>query len=187
MVEALMAFFILGIVSAAIGAFLSAFSMRGIQQLRLSDPAIEAIVAMRRLGTIAPNMRCVLLTEETRALLWMSDDNPNLAVNSSEVGLLRFDATTAELVLESLDLAALLANPALELSFEEGDYATIFDEFGRLRSAGLLRQRVLAEGLQSVEFQTPTGAQGTAHSRFRANDYETLAVIAPIPLEVPLR
>jgi len=187
MVEVLMAVLILGIVSAAIGAFLSAVGMRGTRQLRLSDPAIEAIVAMRRLGTIAPNMRCVLLTEETRALVWTSDDNPNLAVNLSEVGLLRFDAANAELLLESLDRAALLANPALELEFEEGDYATVFEEFDRLRAAGSLRQRVLAEGLQSVEFQTPTGAAGTAQSRFRANDYETLAVIAPIPLEVPLR
>lgn len=187
MVEVLMAVLILGIVSAAIGAFLSAVASRGTQQLRLSDPAMEAIVAMRRLGTIAPNMRCVLLAEETRALVWMSDDNPNLAVNLSEVGLLRFDAADAELVLESLDRGALLANPALELEFEEGDYATIFEDFDRLRSAGSLRQRVLAEGLESVGFQTPTGAQGTAQSRFRANDYETLAVIAPVPLEVPQR
>jgi prepilin-type N-terminal cleavage/methylation domain-containing protein len=187
MVEVLVAVLILGIVSAAIGAFLSAVGTRGTAQLRLSDPAIEAVVAMRRLGTVAPNMRCVLLTEETRALLWLSDENPNLAVNLSEVGLIRFDAANAELVLESLDRAALLANPALELEFDDGTYADIFEEFDRLRSAGSLRQRLLAEGLQSVEFETPASAQGTARSRFRANDYETLAVIAPIPLEVPLR
>lgn len=187
MVEVLMAVLILGVVGAAIGAFLSSVGSRGTQQLRLSDPAIEAVVAMRRLGTIAPNMRCVLLAEESRALIWMSDDNPNLAVNASEVGLLRFDPANAELVLESLDRAALLADPTLESEFEDGAYAAIFGEFDRLRSAGALAQRVLAEGLQSIEFETPARAPGTAQTRFRANDYETLAVIAPIPLEVPLR
>ncbi len=187
MIEVMVAVLLLGIVSAAIVAFLGAASSRGSRMLRLSDPALEAVVAIRRLGTIAPNMRCVLLVEETRALVWMSDDNPNLAVNLSEVGLLRFESADAELLLETLDRAALLADPALDTAFDRNDYAALFEEFDQLRSSGSLTQRVLAEALQSIDFDVPTGAEGTARARFRASEYETLAVIAPIPLELPLR
>lgn len=187
MVEVVLALLFLGIVSAAIGGFLSAVGMRGAQQLRLSDPAIEAIVAMRRLGTIAPEIRFVLLAEQGHALVWLHDDNPNSAVNTSEVGLVRFDASNAELVLETVNRAALLANPTLESEYASDEYAGIVADFDTLRASGALVQRVLAEGLQSVEFTVPNAAPGTAEARFRANDYETLAVIAPIPLEEPLR
>ena len=187
MIEVVMAVLFLGIVSAAITGFLSAVGMRGAQQLRMSDPAIEAIVAMRRLGTLAPGIRCVLFADDQRAVLWLSDDNPNTAVNTSEVGLLRFDEANAELVLETLDRGALLADPLLEEEYEDGNYELILEDFDHLRTAGTLVQRMLAEGLQSIEFETIETAPNTAMVRFRADDYETLALIAPIPLEVPLR
>ena len=182
-----MAVLVLGIVSAAIAGFLSAVGMRGARQLRMSDPAIEAILAMRRLGTISPGIRCVLFADDQRAVLWLSDDNPNTAVNTTEVGVLRFDAANAELVLETLDRRVLLANPLLEEEYEDGQYALVLKDFDRLRTAGSLVQRVLAEGLQSIEFDTTSTAPNTAMVRFRADDYETVALVAPIPLEVPLR
>lgn len=187
MVEVMMAVLLLGIVSAAIGGFLSAVGMRGAQQMRPSDPAMEAIVAMRRLGTIAPGVRCVLFADQGRCLIWLHDDNPNRAVNTTEVGLLRFDAANAELVLETVDRAAVFAVPTLESEYEEGGSAGILDDFDNLRANGSLVQRVLAEGLESVVFETPAAASGTAQARFVSQGSETLAVIAPIPLEVPLR
>lgn len=182
-----MAVLILGIVAAGIGGFLSAVGARGSRQLRMADPAIEAVIAIRRLGTLAPAIRCVLLVDQQRAIVWLCDDNPNSAVNTSEIGLLRFDEANDELVLETLDRRALLGKPALEQEYEDGKYAAVFTDFDGLRKDGVLVQRVLAEGLESVEFTMPTAARGTAEARFRANDYETLAVIAPMPVEEPLR
>ena len=88
---------------------------------------------------------------------------------------------------ETVDRAAVFAVPTLESEYEEGGYAGILDDFDNLRANGSLVQRVLAEGLESVVFETPAAASGTAQARFVSQGSETLAVIAPIPLEVPLR
>jgi hypothetical protein len=187
MVEVLMAVLLLGLVSAAIASFLMAVGARAGPNQRLSDPALEAIVAVRRLGAIAPGIRCVLATESDRALVWLSDDIPNFAVEAREIGLVRFDAENGELLLEMIAPDALRDDPTLDAEYEQGSYGGVFADFDELRSEGVLVQRVLAEGVQTVRFEAPRDAPNTAQARFRSNEYETLAVIAPIPLEVPLR
>ena len=187
MIEVVLALLFLGIVSAAISGFLSAVMTRGVQQIRLSDPAIEAVVAMRRLGAIAPEIRCALVANEDGAVLWLSDEKANLAVNASEIGLLRFDAANAELLLEVLDHGALGADPTLEAEYAQGTYGDIMADFAALRAEGSLAQRVLAEGLESVEFEIPEGGPGTVRVRFRAGGYETLGIVTPTPVEEPMR
>jgi prepilin-type N-terminal cleavage/methylation domain-containing protein len=187
MIEVLLAVALLGIVSSAIVGFMSAVAARGGQSLRQSEPAIDASLAMQRLSVIAPAIRCSLATSETTAILWLSDDIPNFGVEASEVGVLRFVTADSELVLETIDRAALSSDMGLDRTFPEDSLGDIAGYFDTLRAAGRLRQRILAENLEDVAFETPADAVGTAVARFRASDRETLAILSPIPLELPLR
>lgn len=150
LIEVLVASALLGLVGVAALSFLSAVATGTAARTRLSDPAIEATLAGRRLAALAPAMRAVLQTEDAAAAVWLSDRVPSRTVHLSELGCIRFDAARGELVLEMVPESRFEEDRALELEFAADD-----DFLGALdaaRADGLLATALLAEGVGHAEF-----------------------------------
>ena len=184
LLEVMLAVGLLGVAGAGIVTFLGAFASGSDARARVSDPALEATLAVRRLGALAPDFRTVLAADKDQAVLWLSDRVPSRTVHLSELGCLRVDAARGELLLETVDDAALTADRSLETEFAARD--NFLAAVASAREAGILRVRVLAEGLESAAFRAAesrhavvleVGAAGTTSG----------VVITPAHAEEPLR
>ncbi|MEY5031498.1 MAG: hypothetical protein RL354_529 [Planctomycetota bacterium] len=184
LLEVTMAVGLLGVVGAGIVTFLGAFATGTEARARVSDPALEATLALRRLDAIAPGFRTVLAADAEQAVLWLSDRVPSRTVHLSELGCVRIDRARGELLLETIDDAALAADRSLETEFALRD--DFIAAIASARDAGILRPRVLAEGLESAAFR----AAASRHSvvlEVGAAGATSGVVLSPARPEEPLR
>jgi len=184
LVEVLVATGILGLIGAGIVGFLGAFASGASTRARISDPALEGVLALRRLDRLVPALRTVLASDETTAVLWTSDRVPSRTVHLSELACLRIDSERRELVLESIDASAFLSDRSLETEFDARD--DFQAAIAQARRAGLLRARILAEGFDRASF-----AAGKTRSsvvlELSAAGAASSVVISPANPEEPLR
>jgi prepilin-type N-terminal cleavage/methylation domain-containing protein len=184
LIEVMLAVGLVGVVGAGILAFLGAFATGAGARARVSDPALEATLAVRRLQAIVPDFRTVLAADKTSAVLWTSDRVPSRTVHLSEIACLRVDAAGGELLLETVDDAALVADRSLETEFRASDdfHAAIVSA----RKAGILRTRVLAEGLESATFSAAKSRSAVV-LEVGAAGATSGVVLSPAHPEEPLR
>ena len=184
LIEVMLAVGLVGMVGAGILAFLSAFATSADARARVSDPALEASLALRRFDAIVAGFRTVLAADEHHAVLWVSDRVPSRTVHLSELGCLRVDESRGELLLETIDESALVADQSLETEFRASD--DFLAAVSSARNAGILHTRVLAEGLDSARFS----AARSRHSvvlEVGAAGATSGVVLAPAHPEEPLR
>ena len=184
LIEVTLAVALLGVVGTGLMTFLSAFASGSQSRVRVSDPALEATLAMRRLNAIAPDFRTVLAANKTCAVLWLSDRVPSRTVHLSELGCLRVDTKHGELLLDTIDESALIADRALETEFAAGD--DFLGAIASARTAGLLRTRVLAEGLDCASFSAAS-ARSCVVLEVGAAGATSGVVLSPARPEEPLR
>ncbi|MFM7051738.1 MAG: type II secretion system protein J [Planctomycetota bacterium] len=183
MIEVLMATALLGVVGAGIAGFLSAMASGTSARGRVSDPALEGAIAMRRFEAFAPSARCVLEFRHDAAAVWLHDDLPSRTVHTSEIGWLRFDEAHGEIVFERLDPAALALDRSLETEHDaDSDFMALL---GSLRRANALRTTVLSEGLDRVNFHE-TAAPTRATVELSAGGARATVALATLG-EEPLR
>lgn len=184
LIEVMIAVGLVGVVGAGILAFLGAFASGAGTRARVSDPALEATLAVRRLQAIVPDFRTVLAADTQRAVLWVSDRVPSRTVHLSEIACLRVDAEGGELVLDTVDDAALVADRSLETEFRASD--DFLAAIESARKAGVLRTRVLAEGLESATFSAAK-SRSSVVLEVGAAGASSGVVLAPAHAEEPLR
>lgn len=184
LVEVIVATALLAVVGTAIVAFLGAFADGAGRRERISDPAIEGVLAARRLSAVAPALRCALAAEPERAAVWLSDAIASRSVHLSELGWVRFDPTTGEILLEQVDPEAFAADPGLETEFPaRTEFLAILDE---LRADGLVVATVLAEGLDAAHLSTG-GPPGTLDLELAAGDATSRIALTGESPQEPLR
>jgi prepilin-type N-terminal cleavage/methylation domain-containing protein len=184
LIEVMLAVGLVGVVGAGILAFLSAFATGASARARVSDPALEATLAVRRLNAIVPDFRTVLAADKRSAILWVSDRVPSRTVHLSELACLRVDGARGELLLDTIDDSALVADRSLETEFRASDdFLAAFDS---AREAGIVRSRVLAEGLDSVSFSAARSRSAVV-LEVGAAGATSGVVLSPARPEEPLR
>lgn len=187
LIEVMIAVMLVGIVGTAVLAFLTALARGGEARGQLSDPAVESVLASRRIDTLIPGFRAVLLASGDSALIWTTDRIASRSVHLSETALVRFDPDEQELVLETPRSAAFFDDRALEREFLTGQYASVLGTFDTLRESGRLEREILAEGLDSIQLSTVLGSPGVADVLL-ANEFASAGFrLAPVALEEPLR
>lgn len=184
LIEVMIAVGLVGIVGAGILAFLSAFATSAGARARVSDPALEATLAARRLNAIVPDFRTVLAADKRSAVLWVSDRVPSRTVHLSELACLRVDAERGELLLDTVDDSALVADRSLETEFRASD--DFQAAMASAREAGILRTRVLAEGLDSASFSAAKSRSAVV-LEVGAAGATSGVVLSPARPEEPLR
>jgi prepilin-type N-terminal cleavage/methylation domain-containing protein len=184
LIEVMLAVGLVGIVGAGILAFLSAFATGASARVRVSDPALEATLAVRRLNSIVPDFRTVLAADTQNAVLWISDRVPSRTVHLSELACLRIDGARGELLLDTIDDSALVADRSLETEFRASD--DFQAAFASARDAGIVRSRVLAEGLDSVSFSAARSRSAVV-LEVGAAGATSGVVLSPARPEEPLR
>lgn len=184
LVEVVVATALLGVVGAGVATFLGAFATGTEARARVSDPALEATLAIRRIEALAPGLRTVLEADSTRAVLWMSDRVPSCTVHLSELGCLRIDSARGELLLETIDEAAFAADRSLEVEFRSGD--DFLAAIESARSEGLLRAHLIAEGLETASFSA-AGTRSSVVLEVAAAGATSGVVLTPAHPEEPLR
>lgn len=184
LIEVMLAVGLVGIVGAGILAFLSAFATGASARVRVSDPALEATLAVRRLNSIVPDFRTVLAADTQNAVLWISDRVPSRTVHLSELACLRIDGARGELLLDTIDDSALVADRSLETEFRASD--DFQAAFASAREAGIVRSRVLAEGLDSVSFSAARSRSAVV-LEVGAAGATSGVVLSPARPEEPLR
>lgn len=184
LIEVMLAVGLVGVVGAGILAFLSAFASGASARVRVSDPALEATLAVRRLNSIVPDFRTVLAADTQNAVLWVSDRVPSRTVHLSELACLRVDGARGELLLETIDDSALVADRSLETEFRASD--DFQAAFASAREAGIVRSRVLAEGLDSVSFSAARSRSAVV-LEVGAAGATSGVVLSPARPEEPLR
>ncbi|MEY4118679.1 MAG: hypothetical protein RLZZ116_2007 [Planctomycetota bacterium] len=184
LIEVMLAVGLVGVVGAGILAFLSAFATGASARVRVSDPALEATLAVRRLNSIVPDFRTVLAADTQNAVLWVSDRVPSRTVHLSELACLRVDGARGELLLETIDDSALVADRSLETEFRASD--DFLAAFASAREAGIVRSRVLAEGLDSVSFSAARSRSAVV-LEVGAAGATSGVVLSPARPEEPLR
>ena len=117
-------------------------------------------------------------------MLWLSDRVPSRTVHLSELGCLRVDTKHGELLLDTIDESALIADRALETEFAAGD--DFLGAIASARTAGLLRTRVLAEGLDCASFSAAS-ARSCVVLEVGAAGATSGVVLSPARPEEPLR
>jgi len=184
LVEVVVATGILGLVGAGIVSFLGAFATSAGARTRVSDPALEGALALRRIERIVPALRTVLSVDDGAAVLWASDRVPSRTVHLSELACLRVDADRGELLLEMIDEAALLEDRSLETEFEaRDDFRAAVDA---ARRAGLLRAHVIAEGLDGATLSLGRTRSSVVLALTAAGAASSV-VLSPASPEEPLR
>ena len=184
LIEVMLAVGLVGVVGAGILAFLSAFATGASARVRVSDPALEATLAVRRLNSIVPDFRTVLAADTQNAVFWVSDRVPSRTVHLSELACLRVDGARGELLLETIDDSALVADRSLETEFRASD--DFQAAFASAREAGIVRSRVLAEGLDSVSFSAARSRSAVV-LEVGAAGATSGVVLSPARPEEPLR
>lgn len=193
LIEVTLAAGLLAIVGLAVVAFLSAFARGAQTRVRVSDPAIEGALLVERLRALHPTMRATLASDDRLAALWLSDRVPSRTVHLSELGWLRFDATTGDVLLDRIETDRFLDDRTLESEFSSSnDFLALHDEVVR---EGLLATTILAEGLDDVRFVPPPRAsRGETSLSLRNLTIELEAeravarlVVSPTNPEEPLR
>jgi len=184
LVEVVVATGILGLIGAGVVAFLGAFASGASTRAKVNDPALEGAIALRRLERLVPALRTVLAADETTAVLWASDRVPSRTVHLSELACVRVDADRRELLLETVDEEALLADRSLETEFAaRDDFRAALDA---ARKAGLLRARILAEGFDRASF-TAGKSRSSVVLELSAAGAASSVVLSPAHAEEPLR
>jgi len=184
LIEVMIAVGLVGIVGAGILAFLGAFATSAGARARVSDPALEAALAARRLDAIVPDFRTVLAADKRSAVLWVSDRVPSRTVHLSELACLRVDSERGELLLDTIDDSALVADRSLETEFRASD--DFHAAMTSAREAGILRTRVLAEGLDSASFSAAKSRSAVV-LEVGAAGATSGVVLSPARPEEPLR
>lgn len=190
LLEVMVAVGLLAIVGLAVVAFITAFA-RGTQaRSRVSDPAIEGALLVERLRALHPTTRITLASQDHLAALWLSDRVPSCTVHLSELGWLRFDADSGDVVLERIEEDRFLDDRALESEFaSSADFLALRDD---MVDEGLLVSTILAEGLDDVRFVPMPRAQRGEPKAELVIEFEAERAVARLVLshanpEEPLR
>jgi len=186
LIEVMFAVLLMGFVGLAISGFLSAFASGTDARTNMNDPAIESTLATRRLTMLAPGFCWVLEANPGNAAIWLSDTVPSRSVHLSELGLIRFDESTGELVYEFVDPAFLRESYRLnaELPLASTDFVAVM---GEQRAEGRLLRHILAEGIDEVAMTTNGAAPGTARLGITINGFSATISLSPPFLEEPLQ
>jgi hypothetical protein len=186
MIEVMFAVLLMGVVGVAISGFLSAFAAGTDARTNMNDPAIESTLATRRLTMLAPGFCWVLEANPGAAAIWLSDTVPSRSVHLSELGLVRFDDTTGELVYEFVDPVFLRESYKLnaELPLSSTDYIALMDE---QRIEGRLLRHILAEGIDEVAITTNGVPAGQARISVTIDGFSAAISLSPPFLEEPLQ
>ena len=104
----------------------------------------------------------------------------------SELGLVRFDDTTGELVYEFVDPVFLRESYKLnaELPLSSTDYIAMMDE---QRIEGRLLRHILAEGIDEVAITTNGVPAGQARISVTIDGFSAAISLSPPFLEEPLQ
>ncbi|MBI1304528.1 MAG: hypothetical protein GC172_12200 [Phycisphaera sp.] len=186
LIEVMFAVLLMGVVGLAISGFLSAFAAGTDARANMNDPAIESTLATRRLTMLAPGFCWVLQSNPGSAAIWLSDTVPSRSVHLSELGLVRFDETTGELVYEFVDPAFLRESYKLnaELPLSSTDYIALMDE---QRNEDRLLRHILAEGIDEVVITTSGVPEGQARISVTIDGFSAAISLSPPFLEEPLQ
>lgn len=187
LVEVLFASLLFAVVGSAILGFLGATAEGGQARQRISDPALESVLALRRFRTAAPEFRTVLAADDTQALVWLHDLVPSRSVHTSELGVLRFDEDERVLVLEFVAPAGLAADRSLEQEFDADATDAMLATMDGLREDGLLVRVVLAEGLDEIVFAEERSNSAAVRLEFIAEGFSTELLLVPQRPQEPLR
>jgi hypothetical protein len=138
------------------------------------------------LTMLAPGFCWVLEANPGAAAIWLSDTVPSRSVHLSELGLVRFDDTTGELVYEFVDPAFLRESYKLnaELPLSSTDYIALMDE---QRIEGRLLRHILAEGIDEVAITTNGVPAGQARISVTIDGFSAAISLSPPFLEEPLQ
>ena len=183
-IEVTVAALLLGIVGLAILAFLSAFAQGASVRTRVSDPAIEGTLAIERLHALAPQLRCVLGSHDTLAAMWLDDSVPSRTVHLSELGWVRFDRDSGEVLLERINHDAFDADRSLQCEYaHDEDFLAVRESASR---AGLLTENVLAEGIDGAAFIETRGS-AAVELELEAATVTARVALQPPEAQEPLR
>jgi type II secretory pathway pseudopilin PulG len=183
LIEAMLASALLGVVGAAVAALLSAFAGGTSARARVSDPALEATLAARRLAVLAPAARATLATDGALAAIWIDDHVPSRTVHLSELGWVRHDPAAGELLFDAFDRTRTDADPFLEEAFTGGEDFLALHAWAA--GEGLVTTQILAEGVDRATLarDPTTGALvATLESDGVRNDVRLLAGAAEEPI-----
>ncbi len=187
LVEVLFASLLFAVVGSAILGFLGATAQGGQARQRISDPALESVLALRRFRTAAPEFRTALAADDTQALLWLHDLVPSRSVHTSELGVLRFDEDERVLVLEFVASAELAADRSIEQEFDANAADAMLATMDGLRDDGMLVRVVLAEGLDEIVFAEDQTNAAAVRLEFIAEGFSTELLLVPQRPQEPLR
>jgi hypothetical protein len=187
LVEVVFASLLFAVVGSAILGFLGATAQGGQARQRISDPALESVLALRRFRTAAPEFRTTLAVDDTQALLWLHDLVPSRSVHASELGVLRFDEEERVLILEFIASAELASDRSLEEEFQADGSTAMLGAMDALREDGALVRVVLAEGLDEVVFMEVPANAGAVRLEFIVDGFSSDVLLAPQDPREPLR
>jgi len=187
LVEVVFASLLFAVVGSAILGFLGATAQGGQARQRISDPALESVLALRRFRTAAPEFRTVLASDDTQALVWLHDLVPSRSVHTSELGVLRFDEDERVLVLEFVAPVEISSDRSLESEHRANATDAMFATMDGLREDELLVRVVLAEGLDEIVFAEDQTNAAAVRLEFIADGFSTELLLAPQRPQEPLR
>jgi len=187
LIEVVFASLLFAVVGSAMLGFLSATAQGGQARQRISDPALESVLAIRRFRTVAPEFRTTLEIGPSHALVWLNDLVPSRSVHASEVGVLRFDEEQGVLLLESVSEVELGRDRALEREFRVDRLGGLLAWMEDLREDGLLTRALLAEGLEEVGFAPDPSRPGSIRVTFAVEGNAVEFLLVPEFHQEPLR
>ena len=184
LIEVMVASALLGVVGTAMLAFLSAFTTGAASRARVSDPAIEATLAIRRLAALVPSMRAVVQVNDDACAIWLGDEVPSNTVHLSELGCVRYCRETNELVLERVNRDGFLADRSLETEFAFDD--DLLASMAHLRDEGALSSALLCEGINNTIFMR-NEKTGVVEMILEAHGASARMRLSPAQTQEPLR
>lgn len=187
LVEVVFASLLFAVVGSAILGFLGATAQGGQARQRISDPALESVLALRRFRTAAPEFRTVLATDDTQALVWLHDLVPSRSVHTSELGVLRFDEDERVLVLEFVAPDALAGDRSLEREHRANATDAMLAMMEGLREDDMLVRVVLAEGLDDIVFTEDQRDAAVVRLEFIVEGFSSELLLVPQRPQEPLR
>ncbi|MBI1304524.1 MAG: hypothetical protein GC172_12180 [Phycisphaera sp.] len=187
LVEVVFASLLFAVVGSAILGFLGATAQGGQARRRISDPALESVLALRRFRTAAPEFRTTLAADNTQALLWLHDLVPSRSVHTSELGVLRFDEEERVLLLEFPSSAELAGDRSLEREFRANRPDDMLDAMDALRDDEMLVRVIVAEGIDEVLFMEEASNPAAMRLEFVVEGQTTELLLAPQRPQEPLR
>ncbi len=176
-IELLMALAITGMVAAAISSMWSAISAG--ERSRRDNRAftVRSYTAKNRLSAYVARSRCVLSAGDDMLVLWLDDARESGTVHASELRWFLFNGTSRALDVYFVRFPA--AYSEVEKALQDTEYPVNTDwsdVLGAFATDGLVSNRTLVDGLESVTFSLDAPA---------ALDAQEVSLVLEFPTESP--